>query len=312
MQIILTRMAARHIDIFRQLHLLSAALLLCCAMSCILSCTKKDTNKEVEDEVLIQVGDSVLTRNMVTKLIPTGLTPTDSVRMFDAIVEAWVDRNMLVNLAGSKLPDVEQIERMVEEYRQQLLANEYRRLMANDHEKGITPEKISEYYEEHKDAFVLKAPLLKGIYLKISADAPQLNEVRSWMRRAESDDIDNIENYGLSGAMEYDYFGDTWVDWTTISDHIPYRFGDPDTFVSGNKFFEHTSDGTVYMLRIFDSLKTGVNVPLEFAEASIRERLMEQQRDAYDRHLLNTLFRNGIQSKKISPGSYIPLKYRTE
>ncbi|MCM1319850.1 MAG: hypothetical protein NC217_05665 [Muribaculaceae bacterium] len=276
------------------------------------SCSKKEEEQKPVDEVLIQIGDSVLTRNMVTRLIPVGLSPTDSVRMFDAIVEAWVDRNMLVNLAGSRLPDVEKIEHMVEEYREQLLANEYRRLMANDNAEGITPDLIQTYYDEHPDLFTLEAPLLKGIYLKISEDAPQLGEVRNWMKRAESADIDNIENYGLSSAMEYDYFGDTWVDWTTVSDHIPYRFGDADVFVSGNKFFEINTDGSVYMLRIFEYLKSGSEMPLEFAEAGIRERLLEQKRNDYDRKLLGSLYANGIKSKKIVPGSYIPIKYRPE
>lgn len=271
---------------------------------------KGEEETSAEPEVLIQVGDSVLTREMVNQLIPEGLSASDSIRMFDVIVEAWVDRNMLVNLAGSQLPDIEKVERMVEEYREQLLANEYRRVMADDKVSGVTDADVKEYYEKHSELFSLEKPLIKGIYLKIDRKAPQLREVEKWVRSAASDDIDNIENYGLQGALEYDYFGDTWVDWPTVADHIPYRFGEPDTFVSGTEFFETEEDGTIYMIRILDYIKSGNKMPIEYAESRIRERLLEQRRVDYDKRLLNSLFKKGLNAKTIKPGTYTPNKYR--
>ncbi|MCM1004700.1 MAG: peptidylprolyl isomerase [Prevotella sp.] len=303
-------MATCKCSIFRILEFTGLASL-CVAFGSICSCAKQETQEPVKhEEVLIQVGDSILTRDMVTRLIPNGLSPTDSIRMFDAIVEAWVERNMLVNLAGSQLPDIEKIERLVEQYREQLLANEYRKLMADDNVAGITSSEIMEYYNSHADLFVLERPLVKGLYLKIDSKAPQINEVRSWVRAAQSADIDNLENDGLRGAMEYDYFADTWVDWQVIADHIPYRFGDADKFVKDNYYFEWEDNGTIYILRITDRLLSGEKMPLAFAEADIRERLMESKRGSYDRMLLNSIFTKGLKSNAIKRGSYTPLKYR--
>jgi len=290
---------------------LAIASLVCGAGGAFVSCrAKQEAEKPTDNEVLMQVGDSVLTRKMVTSLIPPGLNASDSIRMFDALVEAWVERNMLVTLAGSQLPDIEKIERMVEQYREQLLANEYRRLMANDHVHGVSAAAVSDYYTSHPEMFILKRPLVKGIYLKVKSDAPRVDELRGWLRSASDADIDNLESYGLHDAMEYDYFGDTWVDWQAIADHIPYRFNDPDAFVSGNEFFEWTANGSIFMLRVLDHIKSGNQTPLEFAETEIRELLMEQGRGDYDRKLLSDMYANGISSKAIRPGAYVPLKYR--
>jgi hypothetical protein len=278
-----------------------------------LSCSKAKEQKGVDStDVLIEVGDSALTRRMVTELIPSGLGGADSIRMFDAIVEAWVERNMLVNLAGSQVPDIEKIERMVEQYREQLLANEYRKMMASDKAGGISQASIEEYYKAHPEQYRLSSPLIKGIYLKVQKNSPDLDELRAWVRRGSDNDIDNLENYGLKSAMEYDYFGDTWVDWQTIADHIPYRFSDADNFVRDNSYFECTEKGSVYMLRITDFLTSGEQTPLSFAEAGIREQLLEQKRGDYDRQLLNSLFTEGINARTIKTGAYTPIKYRNQ
>lgn len=296
--------------ILQRIALPAAAALLLAAGS-LVSCRGEAGEKEPKKPVvLMQVGDSVLTHDMVTAQIPSGLNASDSIRMFDALVEAWVDRNMLVNLAGSQLPDIEKIERMVEQYRHQLLANEYRRVMADDKATGVSDADVKTYYDAHPDLFKLERPLVKGIYLKIDDDAPQLGDVKKWMRSGESSDIDNLENYGLRGAMEYDYFGDTWVDWQTIADHIPYRFEDPDKFLAGTKFFECEEHGSLYMLRVQDYMASGERMPLAFAAPQINERLMESHRGEYDKKLLNSLYNKGVESKSIKPGSYVPLKYR--
>lgn len=288
-----------------KLHISLLVMLLIC-----FSCKNDDDAKAVPDDILIQVGDSVLTRNMVTSSIPPGLSASDSLKMFDALVEAWVERNMLLQLAGSKLPDIEKIERLVELYREQLLANEYRRIMASDNVNGVSLESIQQYYESHPEQFCLKNPLIKGIYLKVSADSSRIRDLRKWLDSAGDEDIDSLENYGLKGAMEYDYFSDIWIDWQAVADRIPYRFNDADKFVSDTKLFEWEDNGSVYMLRITGFMKSGEMKPLPFAESEIRDRLLEDRRGDYDRKLLESLYMDGKKENRIKPGAYTPCKYR--
>lgn len=229
--------------------------------------------------------------------------------MFDDIVQSWLERNMLVNMAGSNIPDLEKIDRMVQEYRLQLLANEYRRAMVRDHTAGVNPDSVLAYYKAHPADFRLTAPAIKGIYVKVPSRAPQLDKLRAWMRDASSASIDQLESYGLKGAMEYDYFGDTWVAWESLAERIPHRFADPDATVS-QPLTECEEDGSVYLLRVLDHIPSGQLMPFEFAEAEITNRFMERNREAYDRTLLHSLYDKGQKERTIRPGSYTPLNYR--
>lgn len=282
---------------------------LLCAL-CLASCSDHvEQTPQAQDE-LMTVGDSVLTRAAVEAQIPHGLSPADSAAMFDAIVETWLERSMLVNMAGGNIPDLDKIDRMVEQYRLQLLANEYRNAMARDHVSGVSPDSIKAYYDAHPEKFLLESPAVKGIYLKVPGNSAQIDKVRKLMSTGTPDAIDELETEGLKGALEYDYFGDSWVDWQVIADRIPYRFGDADSFVASHKFFETDSDGIVYMLRLIEYTPSGELMPLDLASAQIQEEIMDKYRADYDRSLLQNLYNRGVRQKDVVPGSYIPKKYR--
>ena len=53
------------------------------------ACKKSEINKGADD-ILLQIGDSILTQQAVVGQIPNGLSANDSVNLFDAIVKAIV------------------------------------------------------------------------------------------------------------------------------------------------------------------------------------------------------------------------------
>lgn len=123
------------------------------------SCGHQTKLTDTTDEILMQVGDSTLTRSQVIQQIPSGLDIADSVRLFDAIVENWLEKYMLSEVARLNIPDIDRIENMVQEYRRQLLSNEYRRVMAQERVKNLPIDSVKAYYDAHIDEFVLAEPI---------------------------------------------------------------------------------------------------------------------------------------------------------
>lgn len=278
---------------------------------CAASCSRAETDdSRPRPEVLMQVGDSVLTRDRVVAQLPAGISKADSARLFDAIVEEWLERNMLVDVAVKNLPDMDRIDRLVEQYRRQLLADEYRRLMAAEHAGTVPPDSVRAHYDRNADAYRLSSPVLKGIYVKLPSGAPQLSEVRAWMKSATPEAIDELEAYGLKGAMEYDYFGDEWVAWEEIARHIPYRFPSPEAMLVPGKMFETSAEGITYILHVIDAIPAGERMPFDFARPVIEQELAESARDSYDRRLLREIYARELDSRRIHAGTYVPLRYR--
>lgn len=274
------------------------------------SCGGSEKSSVEEPDALVQIGDSVLTLSAVVDRIPTGLSAEDSTTLFRAIVDDWVKEQLLSEVAMRNIANSEKIEEMVRNYRNTLIINEYRAIMKRNHRSEANDKAIREYYIANADDMLLERPLVKGIYIKIPADAQQADKVRKWVFSAGKADIDKLEKYGLKEAMQYDWFGDKWVDWQVIADQIPYRFSDPDAFVKSSTNFETEHNGSLYLLHISEALTSGDKMPFDFARDRIADILSTEADRNYDGELVRSLYEKGVREGTVKPLTYNPLTHK--
>lgn len=267
------------------------------------ACRKSEVNKDV-DNILLQIGDSVLTQQAVVGQIPNGLSAKDSIDLFDAIVKDWVHTLLLEKVAKENLPNLEKINRMVEDYRSKLIILEYRKLMAAGQDFQIPEDSIRRYYDLHKKVFKLKAPIVKGLFVKIPKNATELKNVKKWVFSATSEDIERLEKYCMTELIQYDYFMDRWIDWSVVKDLIPYDFKDENTFVVKDRNFETANEESVYLVHIEETIKTGELMPFEYASNHIRELMIEKERKKYDEELYKSFCQKAIKDKSLQIVSY--------
>lgn len=286
-----------------------AALIALC-ISLFPGCSSDKQTHQTDTDILIQIGDSALRLQEVIMRIPVGLDPADSISLFNNIVDTWIQNLLLRDVAEANITDMSRIDAMVEEYRNQLIVSEYRRRIKEENVKGVPEDSIRAYYKRFGDDMLLEHPLIKGIYIKLPEKAEKIQDVTAWMRSAKPADIDKIENEGLREAMQYDYFGDRWVDWQLIAEQIPYRISDPDAFVESNTFFTTTYNGAVYLLHIFDHINSGNKMPYDFASPLIQDMLNEKQRDSYEERLVNSLYRKALREGKLKKVTFDPVTHQ--
>lgn len=273
------------------------------------SCGSKNQESTVaDDDILVAVGDSTLRVNEVIARIPRGLQPSDSIRIFNNIVDTWVRNLILAEVAEKNIPDPDRIERMVEAYRNSLIVNEYLSSMAEKDSKEIPESRIKEYYDQHRDELILTQPVIKGIYIKVPEDDPQLENLRQWVSDFTDQSVDMIEKTGLRHATGYEYFRDDWQEWNVIADQIPHRFYDSDAFLRSSSEFEITADGSVYLLHISEYQLSGTGMPYEYARHKIREILRAEDAESMRRTLIHDIYSRKIEEGELRPGLYDPVK----
>lgn len=278
------------------------------------SCSSDDAGKsplaDEESDILVMVGDSALTMREVLVRIPSGLPASDSIMLFQSIVDGWLERNLLTSLAESKLDNLPEIDRLVEDYRRKLIIASYRRKLRETYQDGVGREEVENYYRLNSADMILERPVIKGLYVKIPSDAKRLADIRRWMRTATPEAIDNLERYGLEEAMEYSFFNNEWTDWDIIGRQIPYRFDNADTFVAQNTDFETSRRGITYLLHISGHLPSGEKMPFEVAEGIISERLAESRGEKYEEKLMADLYRSARASGRLRCVNYDPFEHR--
>lgn len=260
-----------------------------------------------EEEVLLVAGDSVLYLRDVELRIPEGIDATDSAALFQRIVSGWIEGIVLSRLAAEKLPDSDEIDRRVEEYRNRLIVAEYLRMMEASRSMAVPSDSVKKFYRDHKSEMVTEVPLVKGILLKLPEGAPGIERIRTLISNPTGENLDELDRQWATEALRYDYFLDRWIDWQVVAEQIPYRFYDSDAFLSSSKDFETSYNGSVYFMHISDYLPSGSPMPEEFAYAKIQSMMDRAKISDYESALVESLVKKAVKDGNLKGVGYDPL-----
>ena len=270
------------------------------------SCKKE---QKLPDNILLRFDDKYLAYEEVVDMIPGGLHPADSASLFASIVESWIEDVVLSDFAEHRLYDTSVIDQKVKEYKKALIVQEYLTRMRDANSPKIDEKKVKEYYDLHRKELKLEVPLVKGIFLKINSDAKGKEDIKRLLSSDKTENIDKLENEWLDRAVQYNYFPDKWIDWTTVSGLIPYRFGDPEYFLDDNYYFETQDEDSKYYLKITDYLPSGSEQPYEFARSWIIDILTQGALADYERNLVTSLVNNSIKDNRLEIIGYDSIKH---
>ncbi len=257
------------------------------------ACSHKKT--ELKPGEIARIGGDVLTEAELLKATPAGLADVDSVAFVDAYINSWIADMLISHEAARLIKDTEEIDRLTEQYRRDLIMWEYRNMAVNaDPGLQLTDDDICGYYEAHPSQMKLDDPMVRGIYIKMESDDPALHTVRKLYASEHRSDIDRLEKVGLKSAIHYDYFRDKWIPAKQITTKIPAEIHVGDIH-KGMKY-EFERDGFTYLLSVSDLLPAGATMPLEAAEPRIREALDAMRRANLDAKLLGRLRSQALEN----------------
>lgn len=250
------------------------------------ACSHKET--ELADGEIARIGGEVLTDADIRAVTPAGLAEVDSVAFVDAYVNSWIADRLILHEAARQIKDYDEIDRLSQQYRRDLIMWEYRTLAVNsDPDLQLSDADIEAYYEAHPGQMKLDSPMVRGIYLKLESDDPALRTIRQLYASPNQNDIDRLEKAGLKSAIHYDYFRDKWIPAQQVITKIPAELTAADLH-KGLKY-EAERDGFTYLLSISDVLPIGATMPLEAAVPQIRETLDAIRRTELDSRLMSRL-----------------------
>ena len=249
-----------------------------------------------EPDALVKVNDRILTRNEVESLIPKGTTSADSLLLAESFIKKWVKDELVLKIAERNLgDDKETIDKLVDAYRRSLLRYRYQeKLIQEKLSNEIQESDVLTYYDTNKAKFVLDKNLIKGLFLKVPADAPNLSEVKTWYKSGNVASLEKIEKYSIQNAAIYEYFFDKWVDFDEIRNNIPNQISNPESFLRTNKILEVTDSSFCYFLNIRQVLLKGQVEPFEYAEPRIREILINQRKLDFIKEFEEELYNDAL------------------
>lgn len=257
----------------------------------------KETSGEASKDVIVSVGNESLTQQVLETHIPKGLSEQDSLITAENFIRFWIQEILMYEIAAKNIADKQEINRLVENYRQALVIYRYQEQLVQEKlSKTISEKDIEQYYMNNKENFVLDNPIVKGMLLKIPSDAPKINDVRIWYKSTKVKDIESLDKYIVQNAVSYDDFLDHWVDLPTLKEKIPAGgLGKNAT----QRHIELRDSSFYYFIILEDYLAAGDYEPIEYAEPFIKEILINQKKTDFLRGIENDLYNKALKEGKI-------------
>ena len=251
------------------------------------------------DEVVAEVGHERLYRSDLDQMIPKGVSPEDSTRLARQYINLWASDLVYVTIAEEQLSKAEKdVTKELNDYRKSLLKYRYEQLYVNERlDTSVSDDKVQEYYQQHKDAFILRRPLVKARYLCIHTDSPALKQIQKKMSTSEVSEVIEADSLAFSTAMEFVTWDNDWVDVTTLAGKFDVDYKTLLSAVKDKWVRMDDALGVTDLAYISDIIREGEQAPLEYVTPQIKDFIISSRKQelisSLERDLLNDARENG-------------------
>ena len=227
---------------------------------------------------LVELDGNFLYHEDLQLVLPADLSKDDSLLFAEHYIRNWAEDVLLYEKAQSNIPNSDEIDKLVENYRKALIMHTYQQELINQTlSEEISEAELTGYYEKHQELFKVERPLMKGLFIKVPLTAPQLGSVRRW----------------------YEYFYDKWVPITEVMDLMPLKVPDAGEYLNKNRHVELKDTAFHYFLNVSDYRAVGEQEPYEFARTQVKDMMLNMKQVEFMKQVKEDLYRRAEKRDKI-------------
>lgn len=280
----------------RPLSRLSVSLLI---PAMLFSCTPAGTPGS--GDVLVRVYDKYLYASDLEGLVPPGTSVRDSLTMVRTFIQNWVDKELIVKKAEENLPDeLKDFSSQLDEYRNNLIIFEYEKMLVRQElDTIISSENLFEYYNRHKQRFILDRDVMAVKYVILHVDSPHVRKFRSYIQSELPEEGDSLALYCSKYAEAFSLTADRWKDLHELSDILPIESYSYREFQSNRRFVERQDSAYVYMVYFTDFKPADSISPVHFVEGEIRKVILNKRKNELIRNMRQTVLQDAVEHNQV-------------
>ena len=259
----------------------------------LISCSQ---SKKGDSTPLVKVGNSLLTKQDLKENIPVSVSSDDSIIEAEHYIKTWVTDELMYDIARKNTGDMERINQLVENYRRSLVIYQYQEQLINEKViKKINDEDLYNYYKDNKEKFKLNQYLIKGVFLKVPVEAPDIGAIRDNYKSASSSvSREKLEKYSARTGATFDYFVDKWVSFDEVKNNWPAANRNLLVLGEGQNSFEQQDEVFYYFLNVTEFLAPNDFAPFEYAKPVVQEMLVNQRKKDFLKQTEDDIYRRAL------------------
>jgi len=249
-----------------------------------------------DGEVVAKIGEHKLYRSDLEGVVPKGASAEDSTNLALMFIDSWAKDMAFLDIAESELSKEElDVEKELEQYRQTLLRYRYEQRYVNERlDTTVTNDDIQEYYDAHKDLFILERPVVKARVLNIARNSSSLPVMKKLMSSDNVDDVMAADSMAFRSSLNYHDFSAGWIDIVQLAAEFGTDYVTMLSKKKGSMVEMASGDDRVSVAFIAEMVNAGQAAPLEYCRERIKDIIISGRKHA----LLSTLEQDLIEDAK--------------
>ena len=254
-----------------------------------------------EDKVMAQVYYHKLYESEVLKNMPTGLSPADSIALMNDFIDNWVREQLILHEAEKRLsPREKNLDRQLEEYRNNLLINTYfNKIISDTANMNITDEDLEAFMRSFDKRYTIEKEIVKVNYVKLPKKSPLVEVVKGILfdkeRRVEEKEPLMVL---LGDSIEYLLDDDAWLYLDDIQNEVSFDFSQED--VAQHKCIEKEIGDYHYLLVILDYKNQRSVSETNEEKAAARMMLLNQRKQQVIKQHVDQLYEKALKSGSVT------------
>ena len=265
--------------IMRKLNYILCIIFAVAALSC--SQEQKGSSTVLDEDVIAVVDGVELRVADVMRDMPVGITGTDSTTFMRMYVDNWVLNRLKMKRAEEVLTSSEDIERLVEGYRQTLMMRQLDQYYIDKSlDVEITDKQIAAYYRANSAAFKLDHNVVQGVVVKVPKGFRNTTTLTTAIQNsAKAKDWQELEALAEKHSLIVTNMASQWVSYSDFLSNLPTeRTRSYNDLISKSTVQQMSSDDANFYFIITNRALKGEIAPMASVESDIRRRLYAERR----------------------------------
>lgn len=262
---------------------------LCALVSC------QQIQRDLTRNAVLEMNGNFLYLDEIEQVIPTNLSIADSAEHAERYKKQWIIGNLMYEKAKVNIGNSKDIEKLTELYKRELIINKYQQQLILEKLQQIPEDSLISLYEKKKEHFLLKSPLIKGIFIQVHSSAQGQDSLSRLMSDINDENLEAIMRYCTGHALKYDFFIDNWTQYSKIIDNLPNKIDSTDPILSRGTIVQQSEEYSYY-LKVTGLCKAGDPSPYELIKSELYNILLNREKIQFITDFRQELYNEAIEN----------------
>jgi len=274
-------------------------LLVLCFSTLLQSCNYYEETEE--REVVARVNENYLYKEDIQALIGENVTEEDSILIVSNFITRWATQQLLIDRAKYNLSSEVQKEfdELVKNYKNELYTKAYAdALVSKKLDTSFNESEIESFYEEHLENFRLNEDLVKLRFINLDKNSLDFKDVKRKFIRFNEEDKADLDKIALQ-FKAFSFNDSVWVSTSSVFNRVgPLSDSNKSQLLKKSNFLELEDSLEVYLVYVNDVLLRNDQAPLEYANPTIKQIILNKRKAELVKELEKDITRDAIENKQ--------------